>query len=605
MDAEDNNSLLSVKSVKTEPDIINKLVHRVRALTLQLLPVEVSIESLKEPTSRIITPHVVEAYVHSAGDFVEALPFSLLRARQTFMRDASNNIADWDENMGRAIACEVLARRIVHNLGPERLNSIMSTRYRYRQLDGSISNPSSALEFAIDDHCAIFLSSSESQLVINSLWAGRWVQKYNEHEDIDYVPFTDVRKPGFFGHFEPSRLSVPRYQNIFRIVIWLFFLLTYSQAVRQPLEDPHHQSLEVWEYILYIMTLAFTFDELHKLYTATRLFSWRAGFMNFWTVISVATLALLVTAFVLRVIGIVTDDENGLQHLRSFQVLSCVAPLIWMRLITVFDGAKYIGTMQICVGRMLQESTIFFALLALLFAGFFQAMVALDASDGETERGSLILNTLVQAMLQSPDFEKSGTNTFGLILYYFWNFSNTVILLNILVSLFASAYQDVVDDAEAQYLAFFAGKTIAMIRAPDQYVYPPPFNLIEIFFVAPFEFILSRKNYAKLNGYIMLVLFSAPLTVLSICEALMGTKSTYIRNWFGDSGLGDEDTPEAQDPEVDHEDGLKISKYKFKDLIKDFPNTLDSSDTTILHEIQSLQRRIEELAAKITTKKEI
>jgi hypothetical protein len=73
----------------------------------------------------------------------------------------------------------------------------------------------------------------------------------------------------------------------------------------------------------------------------------------------------------------------------------------------------------------------------------------------------------------------------------------------------------------------------------------------------------------------MLVLFSAPLTVLSICEALMGTKGTYIRDWFGDAGLGDEDTPEAQDPEVDHEDGLKISKSKFKDLIKGFPNTLD------------------------------
>jgi hypothetical protein len=45
----------------------------------------------------------------------------------------------------------------------------------------------------------------------------------------------------------------------------------------------------------------------------------------------------------------------------------------------------------------------------------------------------------------------------------------------------------VVDDAEAQALAFFAGKTVGMIRAPDQYVYPPPFNLIEMFFVAPWE----------------------------------------------------------------------------------------------------------------------
>ena len=80
-----------------------------------------------------------------------------------------------------ATACEVLARRIVHNMGPDRLNSIMSTRYRYVQLDGTVSNLSSALEFAIDDHwqvfnaeqftgvlivpySSIFLSSSESQL---------------------------------------------------------------------------------------------------------------------------------------------------------------------------------------------------------------------------------------------------------------------------------------------------------------------------------------------------------------------------------------------------------------------------------------------------------
>lgn len=55
----------------------------------------------------------------------------------------------------------------------------------------------------------------------------------------------------------------------------------------------------------------------------------------------------------------------------------------------------------------------------------------------------------------------------------------------------------VVDDAEAQYLAFFAGKTIAMIRAPDQYVYPPPFNLVEMVFVAPFELVTPSTDTMK------------------------------------------------------------------------------------------------------------
>lgn len=55
-----------------------------------------------------------------------------------------------------------------------------------------------------------------------------------------------------------------------------------------------------------------------------------------------------------------------------------------------------------------------------------------------------------------------------------------------------------VDDAEAQYLAFFASKTVGMIRAPDSYVYPAPFNLVELFLVSPFEcvnplFLPSRR----------------------------------------------------------------------------------------------------------------
>lgn len=50
-----------------------------------------------------------------------------------------------------------------------------------------------------------------------------------------------------------------------------------------------------------------------------------------------------------------------------------------------------------------------------------------------------------------------------------------------------SATCQVVDDAAAEYLTFFAGKTVGMIRAPDSYVYPAPFNLIEMFFVAPFQ----------------------------------------------------------------------------------------------------------------------
>jgi hypothetical protein len=44
----------------------------------------------------------------------------------------------------------------------------------------------------------------------------------------------------------------------------------------------------------------------------------------------------------------------------------------------------------------------------------------------------------------------------------------------------------IVEDAEAEFLTFFATKTIGLIRAPDEFVYPAPFNLVELF-IAPFE----------------------------------------------------------------------------------------------------------------------
>lgn len=51
-----------------------------------------------------------------------------------------------------AVACEVLARRIVHMFPKDKLMDIMSTRYRHLQVDGDVSETSSALEMAIDQH---------------------------------------------------------------------------------------------------------------------------------------------------------------------------------------------------------------------------------------------------------------------------------------------------------------------------------------------------------------------------------------------------------------------------------------------------------------------
>ena len=98
----------------------------------------------------------------------------MLRARKEFIWDANHNPADYEENLGRgmtflpgsegavhltcnceAVACEVLARRVIHVSPPDRITAMMSTRFTHRELDGDSSDKLSALEMAIDAHWSV------------------------------------------------------------------------------------------------------------------------------------------------------------------------------------------------------------------------------------------------------------------------------------------------------------------------------------------------------------------------------------------------------------------------------------------------------------------
>ena len=90
------------------------------------------------------------------------------------MGDASNNPAHYGDNLCRgtgsfgstlyrltsyaAVACEVLARKIVHASPRDRLAHIMSTRYKYKDDDAEFAVTSSALELAIDQEWSVLYS---------------------------------------------------------------------------------------------------------------------------------------------------------------------------------------------------------------------------------------------------------------------------------------------------------------------------------------------------------------------------------------------------------------------------------------------------------------
>lgn len=139
----------------------------------------------------------------------------------------------------------------------------------------------------------------------------------------------------------------------------------------------------------------------------------------------------------------------------------------------MFEAYKTVGVLEVVVFRMLRESAIFFILLGVLGLGFAQSMFALDAADGDLDtflpfkpfggdgdpeqQSSVVvlINNLVQALLGSPefgifDYDNDGGRfgyPFGLVIYYSWNFLTTIILVNVLIALFGSAYQEISDNS--------------------------------------------------------------------------------------------------------------------------------------------------------------
>lgn len=159
-----------------------------------------------------------------------------------------------------------------------------------------------------------------------------------------------------------------------------------------------------------------------------------------------------------------------------------------------------------------------------------------------------------------------------------------VILLNILIALYNSAYEDITDNAIDEYMALFSQKTMQFVRAPDENVFIAPFNLIEmLFLIIPFEWWMDDARYNRLNDYVMGFLYSPLLVVTAILETRQAHHVRYNRR------RGEEDDDIQQEWEqVLHECDFEADGWD-KKVQATKPNV--EFDTAVL-EIRKLQEEV-------------
>lgn len=504
-----------------EPADVTKVALRLKYQIEQVVCCEMEEFKITKANSPVITRKVIQTAKEAGGKEHQAcVVFCLLVCYRWFKKQAELELWDADLHDARAVACEVLAKQIIE-LEPNQeflLFSLLLKRYSILIGDHP-TVPANVIERAVDLHALRVIGSSGYQRCISYLWRGWLVQ--DDQDPAVFVPWKHKASTNYWKHLDPDRMRAPQYQNAVQVFFSVLFLALYTGAINtiNNLGD-----LDIVEGVLYLMTAGFMFDEIAKL--------WKVGrnYLGFWNVFNSTLYGLLCVSFVTRMVALgysPGDAQRQKFNELSYNFLAFSAPMFWMRLLLYLDTFRFFGAMLVVLKVMMKESLIFFALLVIVVVGFLQAFIGMNQVDNDAKVTTFILQAMANSVMQSPDFSgfENFAPPFGIILYYIFTFVVMVVLLNILIALYNSAYEDITENAVDEYMALFSLKTMQFIRAPDENVFIAPFNLIEIFgLILPFEWWMSTARYERLNNIVMATVYSPLLLITAYIE----TKQAHV-----------------------------------------------------------------------------
>ncbi|KAM5354214.1 hypothetical protein ACJ41O_000864 [Fusarium nematophilum] len=570
------------------PEEVTKVCLRLRHLIRECIPCELEESQITRSHSNIITKKVIQAAKEAGGQqYRGCVVYALLVNMRWFTREAIIELWDADLHDLRAVACTVIAKQIIENEEDMEylLHNVLLHRYSFL-IDNVSTPPTNVIEKAVDLHAVRVIGSSGYQKCIAYLWRGWLVQ--DENDPSRFVDYKDKNNTSFVVHMDPDRMRAPRYQNAAQMLFSLIYLALYTAAINSVNPSGVLDGAEV---ALYIFTLAYICDELVKYY--------KAGYhiLGFWNALNGTLYTFLFVSLIFRIVGLsYWNDEDKHRHYNqlSYRLLAFVAPLFWSRLLLYLDSFRFFGAMLVVLKVMMKESVIFFALLIIFIIGFLQAFIGLDITE-DNIAGDVwfIVESMLKAIMQSPEFDGFDNfgHPFGLILYYCFTFIVMIILLNILIALYNSAYEDIYENADDEFLALFAQKTMQFVRAPDENVYIAPFNLVEIVISGLLEWWMPKPTYEVINDCVMAVLYSPLLFVAAIFETRTAHAIRHNR------ARGEEDDDQVHEWEQFHEDLDFEAEGWVKTCDAAKPNV---EEEPAVIEVRKLREEVEELKSMLS-----
>ena len=381
------------------PKEVTKVALRLKHQIEQVIPCELEEDKVTKPHSSILTAAVLETTKKAGGqEYKACVVYCLLVVKKWFKSQALHELWDADLHEVRAVAAEMLAKRIIEDEEDTDylMEEVLLKRYSIL-VNGEPTIPANAIERAVDLHALTVIGSSGYQKCISYLWRGWLVQ--DDEDPNRFVNYDNKTNTDYWSHLDPDRMRVPRYQNAVQIAMSVIYLALYTGAINtiNPSGD-----LDIVEALLYIFTVGFICDEASKF--------WKVGrfYIGFWNVFNLTLYALLATSFIMRLVAYGHGRgsvERGHFNELSYNFLAFTAPMFWMRLLLYLDTYRFFGAMLVVLKVMMRESLIFFALLIVVLIGFLQAFIGMDLTDDALTDTGFITHAMLAAILQSPEFD--------------------------------------------------------------------------------------------------------------------------------------------------------------------------------------------------------
>lgn len=466
--------------------------------------------------------------------------YCLLANRIQFLREQTNT-ASQTVNIARAALCELVAARILRRFNEEHSGPIgllllahilvsgfdpfqgapdeTEAEFRHPQWPvqsrGGDERKLTALELAIISESKVFVGSFACQKVIDAVYEGRIV--YTPNSFIDILPdhyatcpisLYDPRQAALLDH---TRLMVPRVRSIIEMLQFLVLVLLYIMTMT------HRSSPtpSVFEYLFFIYAAGWSVDE----FAAIIDHGWAVYSQTLWSFLDMTFIVI----FCLYVFARLHDYSLGaMADGYGIQVLCIAAPILLTRVAfaTTPDNIVFIS-----IHAMLKDFTLVTFIALWCFTGFLLALIWLN-SDADSAAENPTWVTVSKWLLwiwfgldgtgfdRSADFHK----ILGPALFTAFAFLGNTLFLTILIASLTNRVSAIIADAPAEVQFRRAVLTFAGVKSDAIFSYPPPSNLLALFFLLPLKPLLTPQGFHELNVLLIRALNMPVLLLIGYLE---------------------------------------------------------------------------------------